>query len=218
MQDLGIRWEVVSKVAKDARQVVTGDAAEETEEASDESVLRWTDKPLIVYVCDEAEGCEDFDKLEEVVLKDEKVALGMKAFRTVKMHPDDAAEDALLEGLGKDVPRMVLIEPVKMKTKVLEPKKLKTSTLFKAMKSIAGKFYKENLDKVVKKHLKLLTEQDKLANEEKVLNEQKSRLEEDEKAKAKKIEKRLAELAKEKAELLSNKAENWKLTPKKKAA
>ena len=56
--------------------VVTSDSAEAGEPT--ELALKWGEKPVVVYVCDEAAGCEGFDKLEEVVLKDEKVALGMK--------------------------------------------------------------------------------------------------------------------------------------------
>ena len=79
--------------------VVTGEGAT-SETGSKELALKWGDQPIVVYVCDEAAGCEGFDKLEEVVLKDEKVALGMKAFRTVKMHPDHAAVDPVTKGPG----------------------------------------------------------------------------------------------------------------------
>ena len=156
------------------------------------------------------------------MLKDEKLALGMKAFRTVKMHPDMIAEEPLLKDKGKEVPRMLVVDPLKLKVTVLEKKKLKTSSLYSAMKKVAGKVYKEKLDKVVKAHLKLLTEQDQLANAEKVLADKISRLSGEE---GKKAEKDLAEAKTEREEvktqlkeLAQKQKDMWKLTPKKKAA
>jgi len=220
---LTIRWETVERVSKGGDSaVVTGESAADSEPT--ELALKWGDKPVVVYVCDEAAGCEGFDKLEEVVLKDEKVALGMKAFRTVKMHPDDAALEPVLKDKGKTVPRMMLVDPTKMKVTVIETKKVKASTLYSAMKKTAGKVYKEKLDTVVKSHLKLLTKQDQLANAEKVLNEKVARLGTEE---GKKAEKELAEVKEEHAEVKADISEIkketlalWKLTFKetKKAA
>jgi len=172
-------------------------------------------------VCDEAAGCEGFDKLEEVVLKDEKVALGMKAFRTVKMHPDHAALDPVLADQGKEVPRMLIVDPTQMKVTVLEKGKLKASGLFSALKKVASKVYKENLDKVVKSHIKLLTEQDQLANAEKVIADKLARLA----GEGEKSEKELAELKAEQTKvreelqaMAKKQQELWKLTPKDKKA
>ncbi len=199
--------------------MVTGDAAEADAAAeAPASALVWTDRPILIYVCDEATGCEGFDKLENVVLKDEKVALGMKAFRTLKMHPDHAAADPALEGKGREVPRMLLVNPGDLKVTVLEKGKLKTSALYDAMKKTASAFWKENLDKVVKAHLKLLTEQDQLANAQKVMEEKRARLAAEDGAKA---DKELKELAKEREELEAKmkaldeqEAALWALTPK----
>ncbi len=223
MAQLGISWTTVEKISKGGTgAVVTGEKAKETEESS-ELTLKWGDKPVVVYVCDEAAGCEGFDKLEEVVLKDEKVALGMKAFKTVKMHPDHAAVDPILDGKGKAVPRMLIVDPVKMKVTVLEKSKLKASALYSALKKVSGKVYKEKLDKVVKSHLKLLTEQDQLANAEKVLAEKVARLGSEGKKAEKELEKVKDEHSKVKEELAAiakKQTEIWKLTPKakKKAA
>ncbi len=155
------------------------------------------------------------------MLKDEKVALGMKAFKTVKMHPDHAEIDPILAGKGKTVPRMLVVDPTKMKVTVLEKSKLKASALFSALKKVSGKVYKEKLDKVVKSHLKLLTEQDQLANAEKVLSEKVSRLG----AEGKKAEKELAEIKEEHKqvqadlkEIAKKQKDLWSLTPKKKKA
>jgi outer membrane murein-binding lipoprotein Lpp len=216
---LTIRWETVERVSKDGGAVVTGDSGTASEPT--EVALRWGERPIVVYVCDEAAGCEGFDKLEEVVLKDEKVALGMKAFRTVKMHPDHADVDPVTKGKGKDVPRMLIIDPTKMKVTVLDKSKLKASALYSAMKKVAGKSYKEKLDKVVKTHLKLLTKQDQLANAEKTLAAKEARLAgEDGKSAEKELEKlkeERAELRKEIQDMAKEQKEIWKLTLKSKA-
>ena len=223
---MNIHWQTVetitTKVAKDV--VVTGEESTTKKVESEELSLKWGDKPVVVYVCDESAGCEGFDKLEEVVLKDEKVALGMRGFKTVKMHPEHAELDPLLAGKGKAVPRMLLVDPIKMKVKVLEKNKLKASGLYGAMKQVSGKVYKEKLDKVVKSHIKLLGEQDQLVNEQKVLNQKADRLAGET---GKKAEKDLAEVKKEREEVTAKLAEIkkkvkelWTLTPKatKKAA
>ncbi len=169
-------------------------------------------------MCDEAAGCEGFDKLEEVVLKDEKVSLGMKAFRTVKMHPDHAAVDPVTEGKGKDVPRMLIIDPISLKVTTIEKGKLKASALYSAMKKVSGKVYKEKLDKLVKAHLKLLTKQDRLANAEKVLSGKASRLSGEDGKKAerelKKVKEEHDEVKKELADLKKEQKELWALTLK----
>ena len=152
------------------------------------------------------------------MLKDEKVALGMKAFRTVKMHPDNAALDPVLKDQGKELPRMLIVEPTKLKVTVLEKGKLKASNLYDAMKKTAAKLYKEKLDKIVKDHLKLLTEQDQLANQQKVLAEKAGRVATEE---GKSAEKELAEIKAEQEKVqtelqaLAKKTKDlWTLTPK----
>ncbi|MDF1700235.1 MAG: hypothetical protein P1V36_03665 [Planctomycetota bacterium] len=219
MQDINIQWRTAETISKVAKAVVSGDeASEETETVSREPVLKWTDKPLLVFICDEASGCEAFDKIEELVLKDEKIALGMKAFRTVKMHPEHAAADPLLKDQGKGVPRMVFVNPAKMNFHVLEPKKVKPSALYSMMKRTAKGYWKESLDKVVKGHLKLLVQQDKLANQLKTLEAKKARVEEkDDEKKLGSIAKEIAQVEEDRKALRAKKAELWKLTPKKTA-
>lgn len=206
-------------MTKATRAVVSGDVSTGADEPSSrEPELRWTDKPILVFVCDEASGCEGFDKIENIVLKDEKVALAMKAFRTLKMHPDHVAADPILEGRGRDVPRMILIDPTKMKIRVLESKKVKPSSLYSAMKKTAKGFWKESLDNVVKKHLKLMVEQDKLAKQLRTLQDKKQRLDEGEERKASEIAAEIEQVEAERNDLRAKKAELWKLTPKDEAA
>jgi len=149
------------------------------------------------------------------VLKDEKVARGMKAFRCVKMHPDHADVDPVTAGKGKEVPRMLVIEPTKMKVAVLEKGKLKASSLFKAMQKASGKVYKEKLKTVVSAHLKILTEQDQLQNAIKTLNAKIAR--EDDDKKQAKAKEEMEELKTELATLTETQKTLWKLTPKKSA-
>ena len=200
----------VPSVSK-AAAVVTGDEADEGTTPEGPS-LRWTDKPIFVYVCDEA-GCEESEAFENQVLKIEKVALSTKAFRCVKMSPDQIAEDELLKDEGKTVPRVLLIEPVKMKISVVESKNMKAGKLAKAMEKTSGKFWKERLKTVIGKHLKMLTKQDQLSNALKTLSAKEARYKDDE-AKLKKVTKEIKETNEELAELKKAQVELWKLTPK----
>ncbi len=142
----------------------------------------------------------------------------MKAFKTVKMHPDHAEIDPVLKGKGAALPRMLIVDPTKMKVTVLEKGKLKASGLFKAMQKVASKSYKENLDKLVKGHIKLLVEQDQLVNAKKVLTDKAARLaSEDDKSSAKelaKLKKETAEVNTELAEVKKKSKALWTLTPK----
>jgi hypothetical protein len=195
--------------------VVTGEAAAEPEPAEAPSLFETFDRPLVVFVYGAASADDDtMDKIEDVVFKNEKVALGMKAFRAVRIAPEDAAKDPLIAGEGKDVPRVLVIDPVKEKITVLGPRKIKASKLFGAMKHAAKSCYDANLESIVKKHIKILNEQDKLAGEMKVLRDKETRLAED----GDKNEKKLADIReeieaieKEAQELATSQRELWKL-------
>lgn len=212
-----MNWKTVETIAKKSKAVVTGEETDEVETTESEAVLAYANKPILVYVCDDTSTCADSEKFETIVLADEKCALGVRAFHCFKMTPSQVDEDPILDGAGKTVPRVLLLDPAKMKVKSLETKDLKASKLFKSMKSVAGKFWKEKLDKVVKSHLKLLTEQDQLVNAEKTLAEKEGRVADDKKkleevkAERKEIREQLTKIAKDQVDL-------WKLTPKKKTA
>ena len=197
--------------------VLTG-MSEDAADAEPVSPFTKFDRPVIVFVYGAASADDNFDKIEEVVFKNEKIGLAMKAFRTVKISPDDIQDDALLAEEGKTIPRLILVDPVKEKVKVLEAKKIKVGALYTAMKSVSKNFWKENLDKTVKKHLKMLNERDKVHNEMKNLLDKEGRLAGEDSAKAKR---ELKELAKEKEELeklieelTENERKLWKLTHK----
>lgn len=164
----------------------------------------------------------DFENLQDVVFKNEKVGLAMKAFEAVRVSPANADEDLILAGHGKTIPRILVVDPAKERVKVIEENKIKVSTLYKAMKSVAGKFYKEKLDKLVKSHLKMLNERDKLHNEEKVLREKQERIADESGHKAEKdraeIEAELEEVHTAIKELETKWKDHWKLTPRSAAA
>jgi hypothetical protein len=206
---LKVSFTTVPSVSK-AAAVVTGDEAEGTTPAA--PTLRWTDKPILVYVCSEA-GCEESEVFENQVLKIEKVALSTKAFRCVRMTPDQVDEDAILKDNGKTVPRVLLVEPVKMKIDVVETKDMKAGKLAKAMEKTSGKFWKERLKTVIGAHLKMLTKQDQLSNALKTLAAKEARYKDDE-AKLKKVAAEIKETNEELAELKKAQVELWKLTPK----
>lgn len=205
-------------VAK-AEAVVTGEGTTPASEEEAPSPFAALDRPVLAYVCPAGAVGDEYAKLDEIVFKNEKVGIGAKAFRTVKITPEDADRDPILKDQGKEVPRLLLVDPSKERVAVLEKGKLKPGSLFGEMKTIAGRFYKESLEKVVKSHLKFLTEQDQLANEQKTLREKITRLEQDADAKASKkdleaVQEELKAVEKQLADLAQQQKDLWTLTPK----
>jgi hypothetical protein len=199
--------------------VITGDVDDDAKEGDEPaSPFDSLDKPTIVYVVPAGGGGDGYEKLETIVFKNEKVGLGCKAFRTIKIAPENADRDVLLADHGKGVPRLLIVDPLKKKVRVLEKSKFKAGTLYKEMKSVASKFWKENLDRTVKKQLKFMVKQDKLYGEQKTLRAKQDRLSDDDSAKAKKelekIRTEMADLQKLLDELKEEQAKLWQLTPK----
>ena len=152
------------------------------------------DKPMFIYVTDGgSEG--PHDKIDNVVLDDNKVLVGMKAFKCVKMSPSDVNDDPALSGRSKDDRYFLFVSRDLGKITVIDGSKMKAKNVYNAMKKHASKEYKTKFDKNVKATLKLLLEFDKINNATKVLKEKKARLGSDiSKGESKKIEKELAEL------------------------
>ena len=194
--------------------MVTGEASDSAavDEEESSTALKWKDKPLLVYVCSD-EPCSDSEKFESVALKNEKLALGMRAFRCVRMSAEQIGDDPVFAEKGKTLPRILLIDPIKLKAKVIESKDLSATKIFRTMKRVSASFWKEKLDTVVGKHLKLLTEQDRLANAEKTLAAKQARAKDNEK-KSKKIQKERDEIKEDLARVAKDQVELWKLTPK----
>ena len=171
-----------------AEAVVTG--SEEGEEAEKPTA----EKPFFIYVTDGAtEGPSD--KIDGVVLDDNKVLVGMHFFKCVKMTPEQVENDPLLSGHSKDVRYFLFVSHDYEKVAVIDGKKMKASQVVKTMKKFAKKAYKTNFDKTVKSVLKLLVEYDKVNNARKQLEAKKGR--DPSERELKEIEKELAELAEE---------------------
>jgi len=187
------------------------------EDAEAPSPFASLDRPAIVFVADTGVSMADFEKIQTSVFAQEKIGLAVKAFRMLRMSPEDAEKDPILAEEGKGIPRLIVVNPAKEKVRVFEEKRIKASSLYKEMKRVAGNCYEEKLDKVVKKHFKLLGERDKAGNALKGLQEKETRLaEKGEKAKRKleELREEMKELEKELEELAKEEREMWKLTSK----
>ncbi len=108
MAALNIRWDTVRQIVT-RHDVISGmQAPDENEpvETPFAELHRKYDMPLVVFVYGSGSADDDFDKIEQVVFKNEKIGLGMKAFKTLKITPDDATDDRLIGERGKSVPRL----------------------------------------------------------------------------------------------------------------
>lgn len=183
MAELTIQWETLSsipQVAKKPAAVTTGEAsapAPEAEPATTESALTSTDKPYLIYVADTAAADVSFDPVEKVILEDDRVRLGCKAFHAVRMSPDDAKADPLLADKGgKALPRFIFVTADQKTIKALEGGSLKLGEVWSTMKATANKHYKQDLESVIKELKGVLNEFDKLNKERSVLDDKEKRL------------------------------------------
>jgi hypothetical protein len=213
-----------------AAPVVTGETAseeasevEESEEPAEE-VKKAADKPYFIYVTGDAPATADAaacgsglaSNVDSVILKDERIALGARAFHAVRMSPEEAKEDPLLQGKGKEVPRLLFVTADLKSVTVLEQGKLSVSGTWDAMRATASKFYKENLDNVVRELRSVLFEYDKIDAQQKVLADKEARAK-DKKASAgemKEIEKDREALAKRLEAAQKKERELFTLKPK----
>src|SRR5688572_27526375 len=147
MAALEIPWAVAERISPKESAVVTGKSEGESDATSAPKGLD-ADKPICIYVSDGSMSDEG-KKLQDVTLKAEKVALGLKAFRTVKMTPEQVAADPLLAGQGKEPTRILVVNPLDRKVTVLEKSKLSAGAVFSALEAVANKFYVQKLDKTV---------------------------------------------------------------------
>lgn len=217
MRVLTAKWGSTTRVSPKS-DVVTGEGTEAGESADVELL----DKPMFIYVTDGSEE-GSFDKIEKVVLDDNKVLVGMKAFKCVKMSPSDVNDDPLLSGKNKskDSRYFLFVSRDYKKVTALTGAKIKAKSVYKTMCKFAKKDYKTNLDKNVKATLKLLIEFDKINNGLKVLADKEKRVGADiSKGEAKKMAKEKAELEKRQkdADALRDKLLTFELKVAKKSA
>ena len=223
MAELTIQWETLSsipQVAKKAPAVTTGEAstpAPAADEGTTESAITSTDKPYLIYVADTAAVDGKFDAVEKVILEDDRVRLGCKAFHAVRMSPDDAKADPLLADKGgKELPRFIFVTADQKTVKALEGGSLKLGEVWSTMKATANKHYKQDLDGLVKELKSVLNEFDKLAKELTVLEEKEKRLTDKglSEADKKDIEAKRADIDARQKKAEAQKDKLWDLKPK----
>ncbi len=232
MAELTINWEPLDKVPAPApvtvatKPVVTGekpvaaapDATPAEEPAApDTTTVAASDKPYLIYVLDSTTEKAGFDTVEKVILDDDRVKLGCKAFHAVKMTPEAAKADPFLaEKGGKAVPRIIFVSADYKTVKPLEGATLKLGEVWGTMKATANRFYKQDLDSVIKDLKSVLIEFDKINKERTVLEEKEKRLTDKTMTPADKkdIEAKKAELDARQAKATAAKDKLWELKPK----
>lgn len=219
MAVLNIGWKSLTRVAPVAPKTVAVTTPKEGEKAADPEAKAEpvqaprAERPLLVYVAD-ATPAEGFDKVEKVVLTENKIVIGSKAFTCVRMTPEQAAQDPILAETGKETPRIVLISADYKDIDSIEGDKISISRVWDAMTASYKAHYKGDLDKMQKAMLKVLGEFDKIANERKVLEEKKSREEKPSDADKKEWEKEAKELAQREREANAERDALLKFEPK----
>lgn len=192
---LNVRWERLDRLSPRVR-VLTGDVApteDETPPAAPTREERMRDrllqKPILVFVHDDPDrcdgscggACQRMYDAEEQVFGQEKIQLAAHGFRMVRITPAAAAEEPLLEDATGDLPRVVLLDVARGTATVLDGSRLKASAVWSAMRKTADAFYDGRLETVVKQHMKLLAEHDKLGAEEYALTDRMAREDDDRK-------------------------------------
>lgn len=139
----------------------------------------------------------------------------MRAFRPLRMTVLDASQDPMIAETGDEVPRILVIDPVTEKIKVLDKSRLKASGLFKEMARASKHVWKESFSRTVKAHLKLLVKRDTLHDLLTVTKEKLARLEEGEDAeKRAELEEEIQRIEGELQQLRDEEQEIWTLTRK----
>jgi hypothetical protein len=220
MAELNIAWETLDKlpVPEKAAPVVTGEgtptAAAESTEPTD-APRATADKPYMIYVI-EPGAVGSFDTVSKVILEDDRVKLGLKAFHAVKMTPAEAkADPTLAKDGGKEVPRLIFVSADFKTVKALEGGALKLGETWSLMKTTANRFYKQDLDTVVKGIRDVLIEFDKVNAERSVLEEKEKRLtDKATPADKKEIETKRSQLEAREKKAQAQKDKLWDLKPK----
>jgi len=175
MAVLSIAWSSPGSVAPKEAKVVTPKEGEEAPKDEPAPVKR-ADKPMFVCITDpSATDTAAFDKLEKIILTEDKIVIGSKAFACYRMTPENAAKDRLLASAGKEIPRIVLVSTDYENVTVLEGSKLSVADVWKAMEKEFRATYKGELEKVSKGMLKVLQEFDKVGAALKVQEEKEQR-------------------------------------------
>jgi hypothetical protein len=130
---------------------------------------------MLVYVVNPDPTEKKVRKLEDVVFKNETLALGSRFFRCMKVSEADAAQDRILSEAGRGSPRLVFIaRDYKVDSVVSSPRS--ASKIVRSMKGLANKTYVNKFDKMVKGYIKLLTKMDGLESVRLRIDDRRKRL------------------------------------------
>jgi hypothetical protein len=190
---LQIRWEQASTIAP--RAAATGDA-----EAKQGDGALVAERPMLIYVTTDDVTDNDVRKLEDICFKDERVGIGAKFFRCVKVSAADASEDRLLKEHGKDAPRLLFVKRDYEVVSVLEGRELSASKINKSMEKLCREEYTNSYSSMQSKYAKLLNELDRLDDVRAKLAADQERYGSDPakyRSKLKKLEKSKADFAKD---------------------
>ena len=164
----------------------TGEAAPD---AATNTAVR-SDRPIMVFVPDDDQDNKYNRKLLDIVFKNEKLAVGAKFFRTLKVNAADVSQDRLLKAAGKSTPRVIFLRRDYTVSAVLEKRQLSAGKIISAMKRVVNKEYKTKFDKLFKGYVKLLNELDRLEARKLQIADLRSRLQaKPSRSKQKKLEK-----------------------------
>jgi hypothetical protein len=214
---LSIKWESLPRVSPvDAdKPTLTGEGVETNVEEAAEPKREASDKPFIVLVGEQGGG-DEMDKLENVVFKDERIAIGSRAFRAVRITPEEASNDPLLAKHGKESVRLLFISADYTKVTVLEKNKLSVGSTWDAMKATAGKFYAKSLDTTVKDMRDVMLEFDKIDAERTLLRTKEEKLKEKKGSDGdlKEVSEKLAALDERQQKNEAKEKTLWELKPK----
>ena len=204
----------VSPEAATAKPVITSETPTEATDVEEASAPTKAERPFLVYVEDPAASGEKFDAIQKVLLQDERVAYGAKAFTAVRMSPEDAAADPLLAKV-KSVPRFVVVAADYSTATSLEGNTLSAGNVWNAMKAISDKMFAKTLESCVREMKDTILDLDKIEGEKKVLEDKKSRLAtKGSEADQKVVDAKLAALDERKQKVLDRQRALWDLKPK----
>jgi hypothetical protein len=223
LAQLNIDWENLSTLTPAVVSGETGSTPGSIKVVDDKgNEFDWS-QPTVVWVYEDSPKPGAYDTVNEVIFKNEKVALGMKAFRRVRMSESQAAADAIVSSPGATAPRFILLDKTNDNVEIVEDNKktnckLSATTLYNAMQKVTKSAYIEKIDSVVKEHIKVLNEVDKLVNEAETLQDKLARAREAKNPSEKviaKIEADIAENLKGQSDYAQKQIDMWSLTPRK---
>jgi len=200
-----VTWDTSKTRVAPATAVATG--SEEASTDGEPAEKPRADRPILVFV-ESPDDADANEKIEKQIFDNNKVIIGSRFFKCIRMPESDAMEDPILSESGNETPRLVLLTPDYEVGKVVKGK-FSSSRVYSALKFVAKKSYKGSFDKQVKALLKLPNDFDCVNDAIKVLKEKQERGLNP--AKAKKVEKELEELAEEQKELEAKRDELLKM-------